>query len=189
MRKSDAERWNERYRGERYRTFEGPRPFLVNNAAYLPASGLALDFAMGLGGNSGFLLERGLDVIGVDIAAEAVKYAKRRSPELMAVIADLNHFYLPSAHFDVILNFFFLQRATWPGLKRALKPGGLLYFETMTIEMRSTRPDIDPAYLLEPGELRESFSDLEILVYHEGWTKGRRGHPRATASMIARKSL
>jgi hypothetical protein len=40
--------------------------------------------------------------------------AKNNNPNIMAVQADLAHFYLPASHFDVILNFFFLQRPLIP---------------------------------------------------------------------------
>jgi hypothetical protein len=62
----DAIRWDTRYQSdERHATRRGPRSFLVEHAAYLPSSGLALDVAMGLGDNAGFLIEQGLGVVGV----------------------------------------------------------------------------------------------------------------------------
>ena len=52
----DAQRWNNRYQQEtRYNRFSQPRPFLRQHLWRLPASGLALDAAMGLGGNAGLL--------------------------------------------------------------------------------------------------------------------------------------
>jgi len=187
MPKSDAERWNARYLyEERYATFAQPRPFLVKHAAYLPGSGLALDVAMGLGGNAAFLLGRGLRVVGVDISWVAVRQAKARLPALMAVLADLTNFPLPERTFDVILNFYYLQRDLWPQYRRALRPGGVLFFETLTQEMRALQPEIDPLYLLAPGELRQAFADWEILVYREGWESARGGHRRAVASLVAR---
>lgn len=186
----DAQRWNARYREEeRYATFEAPRPFLVEGAGYLPAQGLALDAAMGLGGNAGFLLERGLRVVGVDISEVAVRRARSRRPELMAVLADLTRFYLPPTTFDVILNFFYLQRDLWPSYVAALRPGGLLFIETLTEAMRHRQPDIDPQYLLAAGELEYAFPGLETLRYYEGWTEGSRGHPRPVARLLARKPL
>ena len=129
----DAHRWNERYReNKHFSTFNSPRAFLIEHADLLPKQGLALDAAMGLGGNAGFLLERGLKVIGVDISEVAVRQAKARLPELMAVEADLTQFYLPDNTFDVIINFFYLQRDLWPQYVRALRPGGWLVLETLT---------------------------------------------------------
>jgi hypothetical protein len=32
--------------------------------------------------------------------------------------------------FDVILNFYYLSRLLWDTYRKALKPGGLLFFET-----------------------------------------------------------
>jgi len=185
---SDAERWNERYlQDERFATFTQPRPFLVENARFLPDSGLALDIAMGLGGNAGFLLERGLRVLGVDISWVAVQRARRQHPGLMAVTADLNHFHLPDQAFDVIVNFYYLQRDLWVAYQRLLRPGGVLIIETLTMDMLSLHPETDPKYLLRPGELREAFSGWEILVYREGWVESRAGQPQAVASLVARK--
>jgi tellurite methyltransferase len=183
---ADADRWNTRYKTEKRHSFKEPRPFLVENAHFLPDSGLAFDAAMGLGGNTAFLLERGLQVIGVDISEVAVQEAKQRLPGLMAAVADMTHFYLPPATFDVIINFFFLQRAVWPHYRRSLKPGGLLIIETLTIDMLEIQPDIDPVYLLEKGELKQTFNDLDILVYREGWTERPGGNRRATAALTAR---
>lgn len=183
---ADAVRWNQRYLEQTRATFAAPRPFLLEQAALLPAHGLALDLAMGLGGNAAFLAARGLRVMGVDIADVAVRQAKARLPQLMAVIADLYQFDLPVATFDVVLDFYFLQRDLWPQMSRALRPGGLLIMETLTHAQRICQPDIDPHYLLQPGELRCAFADLEILTYREGWTAGDHGHRRAVASLVAR---
>ncbi len=141
---------------------------------------------MGLGGNAAFLLEQGLRVVGVDVSEVAVFRAKQRMPGLMAVVADLNHFFLPEYTFDVILNFFYLQRELWPRYQRALRPGGLLFFETLTIDMLQIHPEIEPAYLLKPGELRQGFEEMEILVYEEVWEEEKSGHRRSVASLVAR---
>jgi len=185
---SDAERWNERYlQDERSATIARPRPFLVENAHFLPQGGLALDVAMGLGGNAGFLLGRGLRVLGVDVSWVAVRRAAGQHPGLLAVVADLNHFHLPVETFDVILNFYYLQRDLWSAYQRLLRPGGTLIIETLTMDMLRLRPDTDPKYLLQPGELRQAFASWEVLVYREGWVDSRRGQPQAVAGLVARK--
>jgi SAM-dependent methyltransferase len=187
MRNEDAERWDTRYlNDERYATFSRPRPFLVENARFLPRDGLALDAAMGMGGNAGYLLKRGLHVIGVDISSVAVRQTKARLPGLMAVIADLSQFYIPPCSFDVVLNFYFLQRELWSLYRNALRPGGVLFIETLTQEMLRLHPDTDPAYLLAPDELRQAFADWDILVYREGWKKSRGGRLHPVASLVAR---
>jgi SAM-dependent methyltransferase len=186
----DQLRWDERYRAEpRYSRFERPRHFLVRHSRYLPAAGLALDLAMGLGGNAEFLLSHGLRVVGVDRSGVAVQKAKHRMPALMAVHADLADFPLPNARFDVVLNFYYLQRDLWPRIESALRPGGVLFYETLTREMLAINATIDPQFLLAPGELGAAFPGLDTLEYVEGWTAGDSGHRRAVAALIARKPV
>jgi hypothetical protein len=187
MSSADAIKWNERYRSGVEVAFESPRDFLIAQAQYLPDRGLALDIAMGLGGNAGFLIERGLRVIGVDISEVGVQRAKARRPSLMGAVIDLTHYHWPPCSFDVILNFYYCQRDLWSCFRSMLKPGGVLILETMTIEMLRTRPDYSPEYLLQPAELRRVFSDWEVLTYREGWIEMGCNSPRAVASIVAKR--
>jgi tellurite methyltransferase len=186
----DASRWDQRYtQDERFATFTEPRAFLIEQSAWLPQNGLALDIAMGLGGNAAFLLERGLQVIGVDISWVALQQVKARLPGLMVIQADLPSIHLPPGIFDVIINFYFLRRELWSEFQRWLKPGGVLIFETLTRDMLNIQPGIDPLFLLEAGELWSAFQDWEIIFYREGRILSRRGHPSAVASLVARSGL
>ncbi len=101
----DAIRWNQRYDNQPRGWYSNPRSFLVEHLGLLPDRGLALDLAMGGGQNADLLIEHGLEVVGIDISSSAVRQAKARNPRIMAVIADLERIWLPSARFDVILNF------------------------------------------------------------------------------------
>jgi tellurite methyltransferase len=187
MPQSDAHKWNQRYEEEKFKSLELPRPFLVENVGYLPHGGLALDVAMGLGGNAGFLIQQSFRVIGMDISAVAVSTAKSRHPELMAAVVDLTRVKLPKQKFDVILNFYYLQRDLWPAYKQALRPGGVLVFESLTLKMLEQSSHFPPEFLLSPGELQQGFKDLDVLAYREDWLVDDRGHTKAVASLIARK--
>ena len=181
----DAIHWNQKYLTRLGRE-RAPREFLVENAALLPASGWALDVATGLGGNAGYLLDRGLQVVGIDVSMVALREAKSRLPGLLAVNADLGRFHLPPARFDVILNFYFLDRSLWRAYDAAIRPGGVLIVETLTEETLRDRPDVNPQYLLKPGELLEAFRHWEVLSYREGWAD-RSGQRWAVASLVARR--
>jgi 2-polyprenyl-3-methyl-5-hydroxy-6-metoxy-1,4-benzoquinol methylase len=189
----DASRWNKRYQEENRNSFERPRRLLIDYANLLPKQGLALDIAMGLGGNANFLLQHGLHVIGVDISHIAIHKAKTTLPDLMAVIADLEHFYIPSNTFDVIISFLYLQKDIWLPMVQGLKPNGILFIETLTENMHAIHPEIETRFLLKPGELREAFTQsvladlMEILAYQENWQETTTSHPRAVASLVARR--
>jgi len=187
MSSGDAIKWNERYRSGVETAFEAPRDFLIEQAQHLPDQGLALDLAMGLGGNTGFLIERGLRVIGVDISEVGVRRARARWPSLMAAVIDLTPYRWPACTFDVILNFYYCQRDLWPRFQAMLKPGGVLIIETLTIETLRARPDYTPDYLLQPAELHRAFADWDVLVYREGWIELRDHAPRAVASLVAKR--
>jgi len=183
----DSLKWNERYRANVEPAFQRPREFLIEQAAHLPAQGLALDVAMGLGGNAGFLIERGLKVIGLDVSEVGARRAKARWPNLMAAVFDLTHFDLPATSFDVVLNFYFLQRDLWPLYRRVVRSGGVLIMETLMIDNLINRPDYTPDYLLQPDELRCAFADWDVITYREGWIDRGGRWPRAVASLVARR--
>ena len=61
----------------------------------------------------------------------------------------------------------FLERSLAGNLVRALKPGGLLFYQTFIREKADAAGPHNPAYLLRPNELLELFKDLRLLVYRE----------------------
>jgi tellurite methyltransferase len=187
MTTDDASRWNERYQQRAKDNFCQPRAFLTENIHLLSKTGIALDLATGLGDNAAALMAHGLRVMGVDISKIAVQRAKRRFPKIMAVMADLDHPPFSNFRFDVITNFYYLNREMLASLRNILKPGGIIVIETLTVEMLHRFPDLPRSYLLSPGELAEYFKNWEILRYREGWIETDEQHPKAVASIIARE--
>jgi tellurite methyltransferase len=182
----DAIRWNDRYKNNTGKWKSGTRSLLYRYAEIIPHQGLGLDVAMGLGYNSKFLLAHGLKVIGVDISSYAVLEAKKRNPELLAVIGDLTNLYFGNLKVDVVLNFYYLHRELLSQYPKIIKRGGILFVETLANPMRSIKPEIEPKYLLEEGELITYFKDWEILHYFEGWVDKEGSKKKAIASLVAR---
>lgn len=184
---ADAIRWNERYRKGALARLSVPRPFVLAHAHLLPAAGLALDVAMGTGANAAFLISRGLQVVGVDIADVAVREAKRRHPRLMAVIGDLSEMRFPSASFDLILTTFFVDRALWPRYTEWLKPGGMVMYESPALAMHEHNPNFNPEYLIKPDELGAAFAGWRVLVDKETTRSHEDGRVEITHGFIAVK--
>jgi tellurite methyltransferase len=134
--------------------------------------GRALDIASGRGRNSIFLAARGWAVEAMDISAVALAATKKRAEEkglsITVTNADLDYADLSDAAYDLILNFNFLQRSLVPKMKRALKVGGLVIFETFLIDQQALGHPKNPAYLLQHNELLEWFRDFRVLSYQEG---------------------
>jgi SAM-dependent methyltransferase len=185
-----AGRWDERYQREREFWLERqPRQLLTSYAHLLPAKGRALDAASGVAINGLFLAQHGLQVFVLDISENALKLAVNRARSigisLNAAVVDLSQPWLPKDHFEVIVNFHFLERATIPVYRKALKPGGLLLFDTFT--KRVDQPE-SPDYYLNPGELLSWFQDYEVINYSEGNLEPSERHPeRGLAQLVARK--
>ena len=75
---------------------------------------------------------------------------------------------LPANRYSVILCVRYLQRSLFPQISRALRPGGMLLFETYTrAQLDFSGGPRDPAHLLNPGELRRVFPELETVFYRE----------------------
>ncbi len=169
----DQERWDEKHASRH--GGELPSDFLkeiFHLGSWLIQPGRALDIATGKGRNALFLAERGFSVEGIDISEVALREARRRAEEKGFTIAfrqaDLDKIELPKAAYDMIVNFNFLQRSLIPEMKKALKLGGHIVFETYLVDQRVIGHPRNPAYLLGHNELLEFFRDFRILCYREG---------------------
>ncbi len=186
----EAQRWNARYQHESDFWLDlEPRQLLTSNAHLLPAEGRALDAACGVAINALFLAQRGLRAFALDISEYALRLAKQRARNLNlaleAAVTDLANPWLPAEYFDAILNFHFLERGAIPVYRQALKPGGLIFFDTFS--KRGERND-SPVYYLDPGELIGWFHDFEIIHYSEKDLDPSENHSeRGIAQLIARK--
>ncbi len=169
----DQKRWDERYSSKHGQ--EGPSPFLLQvfeSHAWRIQPARALDVATGKGRNALFLAERGFSVEAVDISEVGLQEGRKAAEERRLSVAfrqaDLDKTGLPDAAYDLILNFDFLQRSLIPKMKKALKLGGHIVFESYLIDQRVLGHPRNPAYLLSHNELLELFRDFRVLYYREG---------------------
>jgi len=188
---SNNRSWEEKYRIRSLADIPQPAAFLQEHAAMLGTGGTALDIAMGAGQNAVFLAQRGFAVTGVDRSQAACdlarQYAADRGVVIKAEAADMLDWQFPENQFDLIIDFYFLERALAPLIMAGLKKGGLLVFETYTLDQQRFDGPHNPDFLLKPNELLESFLDMFILYYHERIEPDGAGGYNALASMIARK--
>jgi tellurite methyltransferase len=190
--RSDRKRWDERFRKNEFAFGKEANPFLKRHIALLPR-GRALDIAAGEGRNAIFLAKHGFDVDVVDISEEGLRKARKLAKEMGVKIhtfyADLDTYQIKKGQYDLIANFYFLKRGLIPKIKKGLKKGGRVIFETYILEHRNlgTGGPKQSKYFLKPNELLRLFNGFRILRYREGiFTEGGKG--KAIASLIAQKT-
>ena len=155
-----------------------PSPFLVENIDILP-KGKALDLAMGYGRNTLFLANHGYEVEGIDISTQCVsrvrKIAEASDLKVTATCSDLEKDYvIEKESYDLIICFYYLQRALFPDILDGVKPGGAVVYETFTVDQtRFGRPK-NPEHLLKPNELLGVFREWRVLRYREGVVNERK---------------
>jgi SAM-dependent methyltransferase len=156
-----------------------PSRWLVDHAHVLPRPGTALDVAGGSGRNAFWLAARGFETLAVDRSPTSVAEIRATAAQLQlpvraeVVDLELEGATLPVAMFDVVVVVHYLHRALFPALKGALRPGGVLVYETFTRAQAQRGKPTNPAFLLEPGELRTLVAPLEILFEREGDFEGK----------------
>lgn len=139
---SEYERWEGRYAKSGYEFGTAPNEFLESCKPLLPKSGRALSVADGESRNGVWLAEQGLTVTAIDFSPTAQKKARalaaERKVSLDIIQTDVHAWYYPEAAFDVVVEIFAqfstpAERAVkWAGMRRALKPGGLLILQGYT---------------------------------------------------------
>ena len=131
-------------------------------------------------------MRAGFDTFGVDVRLDAVRdaiaYAAGEGLLVRGWCADLTRCRLPNCRFDLVVVSRYLQRDLFGSLAAALKRGGILLYETFTTaQLAHGVGPRSPDHLLEPGELRRAFDQLETLFYEEV------ASPEAVARLAARR--
>jgi tellurite methyltransferase len=162
---------------------------IVRELLPLLPTGRALDVACGTGRHALLLATPGRHVTAIDFSAVALGILEARASSMHIPVrrsdkfsepsrrvhgglelmrADLERTHLPDRCYDLILCVQFLQRSLFPQMARALRPKGVLLVETYTrAQLEFAGGPRNPAYLLEPGELRDAFPELRVLFYRE----------------------
>jgi SAM-dependent methyltransferase len=190
---SDADKWNRRYLDAQVGDSR-PVQVLSDYAHLLPAHGAALDLACGLGANALLLAARGLDTAAWDISTVAVdklnSHARGHDLPLRAEVRDLPRHPPAENHFDVIVVGRYLERSLCPAIQAALKPGGLLYYQTYTRSQVHPGGPSNPAFRLARNELLYLFAELEVVAYREEDTLGDTARGlRDEAWLVAQRPL
>jgi SAM-dependent methyltransferase len=165
-----------------------PSPFVVDHLSLAPP-GPALDVACG-GGRHALVIAaagRRVEAIDRDLERCRVLAARARGARLPIDVAcaDLERSPLPVGRYALIVNTLYLDRDLAGALARALRPGGLLLFETFTRDQLLTGHPRNPCFVLAPGELPRLFGGLRVLAHREGAVE-RDGRLVHLASLAAR---
>jgi tellurite methyltransferase len=179
--------WNRRY-AELSSIDLTPAPLLVELADMLPP-GLALDLACGTGRHALHLARLGWRVTAVDSSSVAIRLLREsaRGLDVDARVADLaaGEFAIEPGAYDLICDFFYLQRDLFAAIREGVRPGGVFAGAIHLWEDTAEARRHNPAWLLQPGELRDLFAGWKILFYSEALEPGRR---RRAARIIARRA-
>jgi tellurite methyltransferase len=150
-----------------------------------------LDLACGEGHNGIFLAAKGFRVVLADRAEEALERARRladqqgvtgRFWQIDLEREGVNP--LEEEAYAGIVVFRYLHRPLIPCIRKALARGGLLIYETYTVDQPRFGKPHNPAFLLKPGELRGWFADWDIMHQFEGI---RDDPPRAVAQIVCQR--
>ena len=183
-------KWDARYDGA-----DGvppPLEVLAENGHLLPRSGDALDIACGLGGSAVFLAQRGLHTWAWDQSPVAVATLQGVAGELPleAQVRDVVALPPEPERFDVICVGHFLERDLCPRIAAALRPGGLLFYQTFSRERVDDSGPSTQRFRLAVNELLHLFPGLTVRFYRDEGTLGdtARGF-RNRAQLVAQRPV
>ncbi|HAO25449.1 MULTISPECIES: class I SAM-dependent methyltransferase [unclassified Methylophaga] len=186
------QKWDKRYR-EPVGNYPEPAWVLQQNQHLLPGHGNVVDLACGLGANALLMASLGLQVQAWDISGEALAKlsieAERRQLDLSIEQRDVSIMPPAPESFDVIVISQFLDRPLCQHIVNALKPDGLVFYQTFCRDKPDNKGPQNPEFLLADNELLDLFASLRIRVYREEALLGdtRQGW-RNQAMLVAQKS-
>lgn len=166
---SDQTKWDAIYRNKEYSPTASF--VLTQNQHLLPRHGVALDLACGQGGNAVLLAKAGLDVSAWDISSIAIKqlqdFTALNNVTINGQVRDVVASPPEANSLDVLVVSFFLDRGLCKHLLAALRPGGLLFYQTYCQQKVEQQGPSNANFLLADNELLSLFSTMKVRVYRE----------------------
>ncbi len=159
-----------------------------------------LDLACGSGRNGLYLASNDVPVSFADINNEAllqVKQALAGLPKNQQTLTHCKQVDLEQAGIDPlqgqsyagVMVFHYLHRPLFDHIKAAIKPSGMVIYETFTEQQTQFGRPKNPDFLLKSGELLSLFDDWQVLHSFEGVviTDEENGTKKAIAQIVAIK--
>ncbi len=159
-----------------------------------------LDLACGSGRNGLYLVKNDVLVTFSDVKSEALEQVQESLSHLSiekqrkALCWQIDFekpetLPLQEKSFAAIMIFRYLHRPLIEQIKAAIKPGGMVIYETFTEQQAQFGRPKNPDFLLKPTELVEFFSDWKILHHFEGITHNTQTNntKQAIAQIVAIK--
>lgn len=155
-----------------------PAPLLVRFVEeFIPANGIVpgkgLDIGCGAGRDTVFLAMHGWQMTGVDYIPGALQRVQQLAASQQVNVAtwlrDLETGQDPfvdidAGSFDLVCVARYLHRPLFPWIKRLLKPGGIIIYQTFMQGAEQFGSPRNPNFLLRLNELAAIFSGTDILL-------------------------
>ena len=171
--------WNRRFSQPGYLFGTEPNAWLHEHGSLWEAGQRILCVADGEGRNSVWLAQQALTVDAFDISEVAVRkardFARVTGVKVNFAVADIAELQWPGALYDGVVAIFIqfadphLRARIFDGMRRSLKPGGILLLQGYTprqIEYATGGPPV-ASHMYTPQLLREAFAGMEIQELRE----------------------
>jgi len=183
---NDRQKWNDKWAGREVGTSHSSSLVkLVTD--HVAGEKRLLDVAGGGSSDAIELARNWFKVTVVDVSDVGLSIARDNAlmagVEISTIEADLDSDPFPAGPWDVITSANFLQRNLIPAMIDTLVPGGWLFIVVATVTNLERHERPGRPFLVEPGELPDLATGLEIVHHSEAW----RANGRHESHLAARK--